>query len=156
LLTAPPIGGLAPRFWQIVLGTEPLVTEYLQTPGPWFDGSAAMAFALFHGIDYQRVPALRDQLKVDEVTFARALTETGHHAAVNRINFWTMPVQDAIDFAVFTAQVQVEMDRFLPGFGSVAGWLAPLWIAARRPRVIRRNLASLAGGRADHAGPIIL
>lgn len=121
LLAAPPVGGVAPRFWQIALGSEPVVTEGLQHPGPWFEGSAGMTFALFTGIEFQRAIALREHLKTDPVAFEQALQSTAHLAAKNRINFWTMPVQDAIDFAVFAAQVQVEMDRFLPGFGSCGG-----------------------------------
>lgn len=36
-------------------------------------------------------------------------------STIDQVNFETMPLQDAIDFAVFLAGVQIEMDRFLPG-----------------------------------------
>jgi hypothetical protein len=34
---------------------------------------------------------------------------------IDQLNLQTMPLQDAIDLAVFLAEVQIEMDRFLPG-----------------------------------------
>jgi hypothetical protein len=37
------------------------------------------------------------------------------------VNLETMPLQDAIDFAVFLADVQIEMDRFLPGSPACGG-----------------------------------
>lgn len=39
----------------------------------------------------------------------------------DKIVFSTMPLQDAIDFAVFLAEVQVQMDRFLPGLPRCGG-----------------------------------
>lgn len=40
---------------------------------------------------------------------------------IDKLNLWAMPVQDAIDMAVFLATVQVEMDRFLPGTPACGG-----------------------------------
>lgn len=38
-----------------------------------------------------------------------------------KLSLWSMPVQDAIDMAVFLATVQVHMDRFLPGTPACGG-----------------------------------
>jgi hypothetical protein len=122
LLAAPPTEGVAPRVWRIGLqGKDAEVREILQTPLVWFEGSPAATMALLYGLDGQRAEALRERLGIEPETFQQAEADTIDVAAVKSINFWTMPVQDAIDFAVFAAQVQVEMDRFLPGFGNCGG-----------------------------------
>ncbi|MGN6109652.1 MAG: hypothetical protein ACTHU0_31380 [Kofleriaceae bacterium] len=40
---------------------------------------------------------------------------------IDKLNLWTMPLQDAIDLAVFLAHTQIEMDRFLPGLPACGG-----------------------------------
>jgi hypothetical protein len=122
LLAAPPLQGTAPRFWRILLeGNKGSAMEVLKNAGTWIEGDAGMTLTLLYGLNDVRVLALREKLKIDENTFQKAVEETVDLAAVNGINFWTMPVQDAMDFAVFCARVQVEMDRFLPGLGSCGG-----------------------------------
>jgi hypothetical protein len=46
---------------------------------------------------------------IDSVNGAKVLRP------LDKLNLWSMPIQDAMDFVVFLAKVQVEMDRFLPG-----------------------------------------
>ena len=40
---------------------------------------------------------------------------------VDKLSLWSMPIQDAVELAVFLAKVQVEMDRFLPGTPACGG-----------------------------------
>jgi hypothetical protein len=52
---------------------------------------------------------------------------------IDKLNLWAMPVQDAIDMAVFLATVQVEMDRFLPGTPACGGPIDVMGLRAIKP-----------------------
>lgn len=122
LLAAAPSGAVAPRVWHIDLnGSRATVKEILQNPGVWLEGNAGAALTLLYGSSGGIDDGLRRELGVDEATFQAARIAQHHMAAVAQINFWTMPIQDAMDFAVFCATVQVDMERFLPGIGMCGG-----------------------------------
>jgi hypothetical protein len=116
LVAAPPADGTAPRLWRIDLnGDQASAQEILKWSGVWLEGSANLTLTLLYGIEGGRMEALQKELNVDPDTFEAAITATVTAAQVSKINFWTMPVQDAMDFAAFCARVEVEMERFLPG-----------------------------------------
>lgn len=122
LIAAPPADGTAPRLWRIELvGEKVNVQDILLWPGVWLEGSVGMTLTLLYGLDAERGEALRARLKVEHEVLKEALNATVDSASVNKINFFTMPVQDAMDFALFCAKVQVEMERFLPGIAGCGG-----------------------------------
>jgi hypothetical protein len=122
LLAAPPRDAVAPRVWRIELnGTSKDVSEILSFPGVWFEGDVNAVLTLLYGSSSIVMEGLRQELGVDPKRFQEALFAQQKMTAVSQVNFWTMPTQDAMDFAVFCATVQIEMDRFLPGFGSCGG-----------------------------------
>lgn len=122
LLAAPPVGAVAPRVWRVELaGSDMQVQEILQAPGIWFEGNVESTLTLLYGSGGEIMGELQKALEVDSDTFHSALTAQHYLSAVAKINFWTMPVQDAMDFAVFCASVQIEMERFLPGIPMCGG-----------------------------------
>jgi hypothetical protein len=122
LLVAASDGATAPRVWRIELqSATPKIDEILKTPNVWFEGSTASIFALMYGAIPSYEFAIRGHPKMDQAVFDAAKTEALHHCPIKQINFWTMPIQDAMDFATFCATVQVEMERFLPGLAACGG-----------------------------------
>lgn len=137
LLVAPPAGATAPRIWRIdLVGSDGHIDEILQNAGIWFEGSIDMAMTLLYGCTSAQAVVLRRELGLDEETFQGALNNSRHTTAISQINFWAMPLQDAIDFAVFCARVQVEMDRFRPGMAACGGPIDLMALEmAPRPRI---------------------
>lgn len=116
LLAAPPSDATAPRLWRIGLaGEDVAIEEILTSPGVRLEGSDILTLTLLYGLEPGRADALRTHLKLELPIFADAVSASSEAALVHKINFWTMPVQDAMDFAAFCARVEVEMERFLPG-----------------------------------------
>jgi len=123
LLLGSPTDRTAPRVWRISLeGEGASRMEILQTPNIWLEGSYDAAFPLLFGHSGSYFEAVRQKLGLDQPCFddvmAHAIEKT---SPIKRINFLTMPIQDAIDLAVFIAQVQIEMERFLPGVPACCG-----------------------------------
>lgn len=61
------------------------------------------------------------ELGIDNDRFNEALRNLKVLRPVDKLSLWSMPLQDAIDLAVFLATVQEEMDRFLPGTPACGG-----------------------------------
>jgi len=55
---------------------------------------------------------------------------------LDKLSLWSIPIQDAIDLAVFLAKVQVEMDRFLPGQPACGGPIDVMILRTVPDRVI--------------------
>jgi hypothetical protein len=122
LLTAPPNGAVAPRLWRIELQYDvPKIDEVLQNPGVWFEGSVDVVMGLMYGALPAVEHGIRGYAGIDPSIFDAAKAEMLHYCPITQVNFWTMPVQDAMDFAAFCTTVQVEMDRFRPGIASSGG-----------------------------------
>ncbi len=122
LLAAAPTSGVAPRVWRIELENGGHKTdEILQSAGVWFEGSADSMMALMYGI----LPAfdfgIRAAAGIDATAFDTAKKDNLFVCPIRQINFWTMPLQDAMDFASFAATVQVELERFRPGIPACGG-----------------------------------
>jgi hypothetical protein len=65
--------------------------------------------------------SLKDTLPASQPVMDEAFSKFSPDSPINKINFWAMPIQDAIDLAVFLAQVQIQMERFLPGLPTCGG-----------------------------------
>ena len=115
-------GSLVPRFWRIVFeGETSDVTPILQAPGVWLEGSADLAMTLLYGYTGVQLDTIKTALGIDNKGFEKASDAVTRLAPIHRINFWPMPVQDAMNFAVFMAKAQVEMERFMPGIPACGG-----------------------------------
>jgi hypothetical protein len=122
MLAAASVDRLAPRIWRVSLeGETSSVIEILQNPGVWVEGSSDLALTLLYGHTGVQWEELRRALGVGGDEFEKAASKARQLAPINRINFWSMPVQDAIDFAVFICSVQVDMEKFLPGIPACCG-----------------------------------
>ncbi len=122
LLAAAPKNGIAPRFWRLELKADDAkIDEILQAAGVWFEGNADIAFALMYGALPAFEEGLRSVLGVDPTEFQAARSDSLDKCPIQQINFWTMPVQDAINFSAFVANAQVEMDKFRPGTAVCGG-----------------------------------
>lgn len=122
ILVAPPAGAVAPRLWRIQLhAAESSVAEILANPGVWFEGSAGSVMSLLYARSAPFAEGLRQALGVDEPAFTAAMNLQAQHLPILQINFWTMPLQEAMDFALFCCVVQIQMDRFLPGLAACGG-----------------------------------
>ncbi len=111
-----------PRVWRVDLnGQEAQTSETLQQPGIWLDGSYDEVFCLLYGYEWSVLTGIGQQLGVDRERLHEAIRALRVLKPIDKLNLWAMPVQDAIDLAVFLANVQVEMDRFLPGTPACGG-----------------------------------
>ena len=111
-----------PRVWSVSMaGPTYQHREVLGEPNIWLEGSYADVFSLLYGLRPTVVDALGKALGADDAALTAALQSMKVLRPVDQINLATMPLQDAIDLAVFLANVQIEMDRFLPGQPACGG-----------------------------------
>ena len=59
--------------------------------------------------------ALRQELALPVAQLADAWQNIKVLKSIDKLSLGSMPIQDAIDLAVFIATTQVQMERFLPG-----------------------------------------
>ena len=85
------------------------------------EGSYDEVFSLLFGFRWDLLSGLAPRLGMDQERLMEALRTVRVLRPLDQINFWAMPTQDAIDIAVFLANAQVEMDRFLPGTPACGG-----------------------------------
>ena len=122
LLAAPSPTSTAPRVWRVNLhGADSDMSEMLTEPGIHLEGSYAEVFTLLYAFNPDMMEEIRQQLGVDEARFRDAVRSRRVLAPIDKLSLWGMPIQDAMDLAVFLASVQVEMDRFLPGTAACGG-----------------------------------
>ena len=111
-----------PRVWRVDLdGPDAQTSEILPEPGIWLDGSYDEVFGLLYGYEPSVLAGIGQQIGVDVKRFQEAAAALRVLRPIDKLNLWAMPVQDAIDLAVFLATVQVQMDRFLPGTPACGG-----------------------------------
>jgi hypothetical protein len=116
LLAAPAVDGMGGRVWRVALDGESADTrEILTHPGVRLEGSYNETYGLLYGYEPVVVAGLAKELGIDRARLMEAGNSVRVLRPVDRLNFGPMPVQDAIDLAVFLAGVQIQMDRFLPG-----------------------------------------
>lgn len=97
------------------------MSEILTEPGIRLEGSCAEVFTLLYAFNPEIIAEIREQLGVDDARFKDAVRSRRVLAPIEKLSLWGMPIQDAMDLAVFLANVQVEMDRFLPGTPACGG-----------------------------------
>lgn len=122
ILAAPSSEGRDPRAWRIRLdGLEPRVSEILTEPDIKLEGSYDETFGLLFGYEFNVLEGIAAQLGVEVKRVLAAARDMKVLRPYDKLNLWAMPLQDAIDLAVFLANVQVQMDRFLPGTPACGG-----------------------------------
>lgn len=115
ILAAPPSGALTPRVWRLDFSNRSPHAEILENPGVWLEGSYSQAFTLLYGIEGRTTQMIKEALRLTDEEIATAIDALAPIRPISQINFHTMPLQDAIDFAVLVARTQIDMERFLPG-----------------------------------------
>lgn len=115
-------GRATPRVWHANLDGEAFtLTEILERPGIWLEGSYVDAFTLLYGYNPDILEETRNLLGIEEQKLTEVLGARKTLSPIHKIALNGMPVQDAVDMAVFLATVQVQMDRFLPGQAACGG-----------------------------------
>jgi hypothetical protein len=105
-----------PRLWAVDMSGEHYQhAEILKQPGIWMEGSYDEVFSLLYGFHPAVSTQISRSLGLDAGALADAIVDPKVLSSIDQLNLQTMPLQDAIDLAVFLADVQIEMDRFLPG-----------------------------------------
>jgi hypothetical protein len=116
LLAAPSPDGKRPRVWRVGLyGGKIETLEILKIPGIRMEGSYNEIFPLLYGYENSVLTGISKDLGIELDKVGKSLESLKVLRPIDKLNCWTMPIQDAIDFAVFLAKAQVEMERFLPG-----------------------------------------
>jgi hypothetical protein len=122
LLASAPTPGVAPRVWRIdLMDGGHQTAEILTGAGVWFEGSSDAMLGLMYGILPAFDRAIEASPGIDGTAFETAKQDSRFTCPIRQINFWTMPLQDAMDFASFAATVQVEIERFRPGTPACGG-----------------------------------
>ena len=122
ILAAPRPRENIPRVWRVRLdGPDSKVSEILTEPGIRLEGSYDEVYGLLFGYEPTVLQGICDELGVPAERLGEAITNLKVLRPFDKLNLWAMPIQDAIDIAVFLANVQVEMDRFLPGTPACGG-----------------------------------
>ena len=112
----------APKLWHVDLSGEGFECKpVLAYTGIYLEGSYRDVFGLIYGWRPDFITGLGAELHVDDDALRDAIRGAKVLQPVDQINCATMPLQDAIDLAVFLCTVQVEMDRFLPGLPACGG-----------------------------------
>lgn len=120
VLALAPTNSRSPIVRRILLMEEqPNVTKV--TARVYLEGSSDSAAAILYGYRTDIIDALGEELKVgDKLVGADAIYELLQKSKkvwrpIDKLSAGVMPIQDAIDLAVFLATCQVQMERFLPG-----------------------------------------
>ena len=122
LVAAPAPGRASPRIWRIRLwGETGTFEEVLTNPGIMLEGSYNEVFGLLYGYHPEVLEGFADALNVKKDEVWAASQNLKVLRPLDKMNLWTMPIQDAIDLAVLLAKLQVQMDRFLPGEPACGG-----------------------------------
>jgi hypothetical protein len=121
LLAAPSPHGNDP-LWRIDFrGDDATMEEILTQPGIRLEGSYAEVYGLLYGYEPRVFSSVIEGLGIEPERVQKALDNRKVLSPLHKMPLWSMPVQDAIDMAVFIAEVQVQMDRFLPGTPACGG-----------------------------------
>jgi hypothetical protein len=122
LLAAPSPDGITPRVWRAELaGPGHVLTDILPEANIRLEGSYDEVYSLLYGRHPDFVVGIRQQLGVNDDQMRQAIENLPVLLPIDKLSLRHMPVQDAIDLAVFLCRVQVEMDRFLPGTPACGG-----------------------------------
>ena len=108
------------RSWNVNLNTRtPDISEFLKTPGIFVAGSCDHALTLLYGYTFKTLFEVSEKIKIPEELIAKSFLET--IKPLDKINVAVMPVQDAINLAVFLVKTQIDMEKFQPGIANCGG-----------------------------------
>jgi hypothetical protein len=93
----------------------------LKVPGIRLEGTYDAAFALLYGFELGVLSGIAAEVGIESDRLIRATHEVAVLRPIDKLNLSAMPTQDAIDLAVFLANVQEQMERFLPGSPACGG-----------------------------------
>lgn len=112
----------SPRVWRVNLsGASFTSEEILKGPNIRLEGSYDEAFSLLYGYHPKVLPGITGPLGIKNQQVQNAIDNMTILKPIEKFNLSAMPIQDAIDLSGFLAQVQVQMDRFLPGTPACGG-----------------------------------
>jgi len=119
MLATAPFNSTTPRVWHLLFAAEYPKVQEIETR-IYLEGSYDGAYSLLYGYRSDVMDALAADLKVGETAVGEEAVYKSLNGAkvlrpIDKIATRVMPVQDAIDLAVFLATTQVQMERFLPG-----------------------------------------
>ena len=108
-----------PLTWHLLFGGDEPDVTLIQTR-VFLDGSYDGAFSLLYGHRSDVIDDLAKALRigdqpVGQEAIYQALQSTKVIRPIDKLALRAMPIQDAIDLAVFLATTQVQIERFLPG-----------------------------------------
>jgi hypothetical protein len=136
-----------PRVWKVNLqGEGSTISEILTFPTVYLEGSYNEVFGLIYGYAPDVLMGLTQQLGIEDAKVGEVLPNPRVLRPLDKLSLSSMPIQDAIDLAVFLAKVQVEMDRFLPGQPACVG---PIDVMVLRT-VPNRDILVLPGKTVRH------
>ena len=122
LMAGPSTSGNSSRIWRIDLsGSGSQHSEILTDPGIYLEGSYNETFGLLYGYERSVLLSLMNELGIEMEKCGQALQNLRVLRPIEKLSLWSMPLQDAIELAVFLATVQIQMDRFLPGTPACGG-----------------------------------
>jgi hypothetical protein len=118
--------GRGVRSWHVnYFGDAYDMNEILTHTWVWLDGTYDRAFTLLYGfgLGYQAAvtTTIASKYGLDEADVRSTISTAAHLMPLTQINVQAMPIQDAIDSAVFIASTEVEIERFLPGTPACGG-----------------------------------
>jgi len=147
LMAGPSTSGNSPRIWRIDLGgSGSQHSEILTDPGIYLEGSYNETFGLLYGYERSVLLSLMNELGIEMEKCGQALQNLRVLRPIEKLSLWSMPLQDAIELAVFLATVQIQMDRFLPGTPACGG---PIDVMVLQT-VPTRAIISLPGKKLHH------
>lgn len=113
--------GRSARAWDVNWGSsDPQVLEILTMPNVYLAGSCNDVITLLYGYCFAWIDEVATAIEVPGEKIRNALNEKTL-PPIRKLNLGVMPLQDAIDFAVFLVKVQIQMKRFLPGNPNCGG-----------------------------------
>jgi hypothetical protein len=141
----------SPRLWRVTLdhGQADVNEVFSGKRGIWLEGAYAETYTLLYGYHPTILEALAQSVGTDIATVLQKATKLSVLKPIDQLNSVPgMPIQDAVDLAVFLARVQVEMDRFLPDNPACGGPIDVMILqVAPDP-----GISFLAGKKLHHPG----
>ncbi len=137
-----------PRVWRVEFSEDVGdVMRILETPGVFLEGACLEVFSLLYGYH----PEIVKQTKRRRKALEKALSDPSILKPVHQLSVGVMPIQDAMELALFLAGVQIEMDRFLPGTPK-CGWPVDLVVLEGTPF---RAIRTFPGKELTHPGRVL-
>lgn len=106
--------GRSVRGWRVFYFEDRFTSEeILNHPSVYLEGSYKHAFSLLYGYNVDVMNELAVTLDCDKDSIFHGINTS--IKPITMLNLGPMPLQDAIEFATFLIEVQIQMERFVPG-----------------------------------------